>query len=157
VWLSLFDTSAKGKGKPSLEMVRSCDRQGESYLGALRTSAKTCSNSTPNSTMAGGMTEQVWHILNTVFKIRNFKMWHYSIQNVFCFHGVRLRLIRLSRAWLPNSPIGIMFTNTKRYNHQIDMFMNKVELVSLVCYFAIALNCIQCRYDVIEKTQQYWF
>ncbi|XP_034393537.1 synaptonemal complex protein 2 [Cyclopterus lumpus] len=53
------NTSAKGKGKPSLEMVPSCDRQGESYLGALRTSAKTCSNSTSNSTAAGGMTEQV--------------------------------------------------------------------------------------------------
>ncbi|XP_056279683.1 synaptonemal complex protein 2 [Pseudoliparis swirei] len=57
--LSSVMSSTKGKGKPSLEMVRSCDRQGESYLGALRTSAKTCSNSTPNSTMAGGMTEQI--------------------------------------------------------------------------------------------------
>ncbi|XP_035863718.1 synaptonemal complex protein 2 isoform X4 [Sander lucioperca] len=53
------NTSAKRKGKPSLEMVRSCDRQGEFYLGELRTTAKSCSSvTTPNSTTAGGMTEQ---------------------------------------------------------------------------------------------------
>ncbi|XP_054465353.1 synaptonemal complex protein 2 [Anoplopoma fimbria] len=53
------NTSAKVKGKPSLEMVRSCDRQGELYLGELRTTAKTCSYSTPtNITITGGMTEQ---------------------------------------------------------------------------------------------------
>ncbi|XP_039657476.1 synaptonemal complex protein 2 isoform X4 [Perca fluviatilis] len=53
------NTSAKHKGKPSLEMVRSCDRQGEFYLGELRTTAKSCSSvTTPNSTIAGGMTEQ---------------------------------------------------------------------------------------------------
>ncbi|XP_068454092.1 synaptonemal complex protein 2 isoform X2 [Clinocottus analis] len=56
--LSAVMSSAKGKGKPSLEMVRSCDRQGEVSLGALRTSAKTCSNNTPNSTKSGGVTEQ---------------------------------------------------------------------------------------------------
>ncbi|XP_032375632.1 synaptonemal complex protein 2 isoform X3 [Etheostoma spectabile] len=53
------NTSAKRKGKPSLEMVRSCDRQGGVYLGELRTTAKSCSSvTTPNSTIAGGMTEQ---------------------------------------------------------------------------------------------------
>ncbi|XP_029292237.1 synaptonemal complex protein 2 isoform X3 [Cottoperca gobio] len=52
-------SSTKGKGKPCLEMVRSCERRGELYLGELRTTAKTCSNgTTPNSTVAGGMTEQ---------------------------------------------------------------------------------------------------
>ncbi|XP_075950789.1 synaptonemal complex protein 2 [Anarhichas minor] len=57
--LSAVMSSAKGKGKPSLEMVRSCDRQGELYLGELRTTAKTCSDgTTPNSTISGGMTEQ---------------------------------------------------------------------------------------------------
>ncbi|KAK9515487.1 hypothetical protein VZT92_026131 [Zoarces viviparus] len=57
--LSAVMSSAKGKGKPSLEMVRSCDRQGELYLGELRTTAKTCSDgTTPNSTIAGGMAEQ---------------------------------------------------------------------------------------------------
>ncbi|TNN87725.1 Synaptonemal complex protein 2 [Liparis tanakae] len=56
--LDILQAASKSKGKPSLEMVRSCDRQGESYLGSLRTSAKTCSKSTPNSTMAGGVTEQ---------------------------------------------------------------------------------------------------
>ncbi|XP_068589399.1 synaptonemal complex protein 2 isoform X3 [Cebidichthys violaceus] len=57
--LSAVMSSAKGKGKPSLEMVRSCDRQGELYLGEPRTTAKTCSNgTTANSTIAGGMTEQ---------------------------------------------------------------------------------------------------
>ncbi|KAJ4934026.1 hypothetical protein JOQ06_006833, partial [Pogonophryne albipinna] len=55
------NNSAKGKGKPSLEMVRSCDRKGDSYLGELRTTAKTSSNgTTPNSTITatGGMTKQ---------------------------------------------------------------------------------------------------
>ncbi|XP_074501267.1 synaptonemal complex protein 2 [Sebastes fasciatus] len=53
------NTSVKRKGKPSLEMVRSCDRQAELYLEELRTTAKFCSNgTTPNSTIAGGMTEQ---------------------------------------------------------------------------------------------------
>uniref|UniRef100_A0A4W6C0X2 Synaptonemal complex protein 2 n=1 Tax=Lates calcarifer TaxID=8187 RepID=A0A4W6C0X2_LATCA len=53
------NTLAKGKGKPLLKMVRSCDRQGESYLGELRTTAKTCSHdTTPSSTTAGGMIEQ---------------------------------------------------------------------------------------------------
>ncbi|KAM8864625.1 uncharacterized protein sycp2 [Spinachia spinachia] len=51
-------TSAKGKGKPSLEMVRSCDRQDEFDLGEQRTTAKTCSNGTSNSTIAGGISEQ---------------------------------------------------------------------------------------------------
>ncbi|KAI4823429.1 hypothetical protein KUCAC02_012013 [Chaenocephalus aceratus] len=56
------NNSTKGKGKPSLEMVRSCDRKGDSYLGELRTTAKTSSNgTTPNSTITatGGMTKQV--------------------------------------------------------------------------------------------------
>nr|XP_010772156.1 PREDICTED: synaptonemal complex protein 2 [Notothenia coriiceps] len=55
------NTSVKGKGKPSLEMVRSCDRKGDSYLGELWTTAKTSSNgTTPNSTITatGGMTKQ---------------------------------------------------------------------------------------------------
>ncbi|XP_035513508.1 synaptonemal complex protein 2-like [Morone saxatilis] len=53
------NTPVRGKGKPSLEMVRSCDRQGELYLGELRTTAKTYSHgTTPNSTVAGGSTEQ---------------------------------------------------------------------------------------------------
>ncbi|XP_070767245.1 synaptonemal complex protein 2 [Enoplosus armatus] len=52
-------TPTKGKGKPSLEMIRSCDRQGELYLGELRTTAKACSHgTTPNSAIAGGMIEQ---------------------------------------------------------------------------------------------------
>ncbi|XP_034732402.1 synaptonemal complex protein 2 isoform X2 [Etheostoma cragini] len=47
------NTSAQRKGKPSLEMVRSCDRQGGVYT------AKSCSSvTTPNSTITGGMTEQ---------------------------------------------------------------------------------------------------
>ncbi|XP_077939847.1 uncharacterized protein sycp2 isoform X6 [Gasterosteus aculeatus] len=51
--------SAKGKGKPSLEMVRPCYRQDELHLGEQRTTAaKTCSNGTSNSTIAGGMSEQ---------------------------------------------------------------------------------------------------
>ncbi|XP_059189388.1 synaptonemal complex protein 2 isoform X2 [Centropristis striata] len=53
------NTSAKSKGKPPLEMVRSCDRQEEFCLGELRTTAKSCSNgTTPKSTVAGGMTKQ---------------------------------------------------------------------------------------------------
>ncbi|KAK1898688.1 Synaptonemal complex protein 2 [Dissostichus eleginoides] len=55
------NNSAKGKGKPSLEMVCWCDRKGDSYLGELRTTAKTSSNgTTPNSTItaSGGMTKQ---------------------------------------------------------------------------------------------------
>ncbi|XP_027144283.1 synaptonemal complex protein 2 isoform X2 [Larimichthys crocea] len=50
---------AKTKGKPSLQMVRSCDRKSEFFTGELRTTAKTCSHdTTPNSTIAGGMIEQ---------------------------------------------------------------------------------------------------
>ncbi|CAK6951244.1 synaptonemal complex protein 2 [Scomber scombrus] len=53
------NTPAIGKGKPSLEMVRSSDRQSKVNLGELRTTAKTCNHSaTPGSTKAGGMTEQ---------------------------------------------------------------------------------------------------
>ncbi|XP_069382156.1 synaptonemal complex protein 2 [Paralichthys olivaceus] len=49
------NTLSKGKGKPSLLMVRSCDRQGEFYLREL----KTCSHhTTPSSTTAGGMVQQ---------------------------------------------------------------------------------------------------
>ncbi|XP_038579496.1 synaptonemal complex protein 2 isoform X5 [Micropterus salmoides] len=55
----LSNTPARVKGKPSLEMVRSCDKQGEFYLGELRTTTKTCSlGTTPNSATAGGMLEQ---------------------------------------------------------------------------------------------------
>ncbi|XP_053173914.1 synaptonemal complex protein 2 [Scomber japonicus] len=57
--LSAVMQSTNGKGKPSLEMVRSCDRQSTVNLGELRTTAKTCSHgTTPGSTKAGGMTEQ---------------------------------------------------------------------------------------------------
>lgn len=62
---SLLDTLSKSKGKLSLVTVGSCDRQGEFYLGELRTSAKTCSHiTTPSSTTAGGIVEQVWHTLD---------------------------------------------------------------------------------------------
>ncbi|XP_063745820.1 synaptonemal complex protein 2 [Eleginops maclovinus] len=57
----LSSSTSKGKVKPSLEMVRSCDRQGESYLGELWMAAKTCTNgTTPNSTITAtdGMTKQ---------------------------------------------------------------------------------------------------
>ncbi|XP_044207947.1 synaptonemal complex protein 2 isoform X3 [Thunnus albacares] len=57
--LSAVMSSTVGKGKPSLEMVHSCDKQSKVYLGELRTSAKTCSHgTTPGSTKAGGMIEQ---------------------------------------------------------------------------------------------------
>lgn len=57
---SLLDTPAKGKGKPSLEMVCSCDRESKVYLGDLRTTAKTCNHgTTPSSTKTGVMIEQV--------------------------------------------------------------------------------------------------
>ncbi|XP_074537165.1 synaptonemal complex protein 2 [Halichoeres trimaculatus] len=52
-----LNTSAKGKGKPSLEMVRSSERQGEPYRGELRMAAKTGSV-TLNTVLAGGMKEQ---------------------------------------------------------------------------------------------------
>ncbi|KAF0036416.1 hypothetical protein F2P81_011728 [Scophthalmus maximus] len=53
------NTLSKSKGKLSLVTVGSCDRQGEFYLGELRTSAKTCSHiTTPSSTTAGGIVEQ---------------------------------------------------------------------------------------------------
>ncbi|KAM9350340.1 LOW QUALITY PROTEIN: synaptonemal complex protein 2 [Symphorus nematophorus] len=48
------NTPAKGKGKLSLEMVHSCDRKGECYLGELRKTARTCSLAS-----AGGMIEQI--------------------------------------------------------------------------------------------------
>ncbi|XP_040915914.1 synaptonemal complex protein 2-like [Toxotes jaculatrix] len=52
-------TPVLGKGKPPLEMVRSCDRKGRFYLGEPRMTAKTCSHdTTPSSTKAGGITEQ---------------------------------------------------------------------------------------------------
>ncbi|XP_073325885.1 synaptonemal complex protein 2 [Pagrus major] len=57
--LSVVMPSTKGKGKPSLEMVRSCDRKGDSYLGELRTTAKTFSHgATPNNSLVGSMIEQ---------------------------------------------------------------------------------------------------
>ncbi|XP_049921300.1 synaptonemal complex protein 2-like [Epinephelus moara] len=67
------NTSAKVKGKPSLEMVRSSDRQGEHYLGELRTTAKTCSNgTTPNSTIASDMTKQsATSLQSTASKLSN--------------------------------------------------------------------------------------
>ncbi|XP_071331947.1 synaptonemal complex protein 2 isoform X2 [Trachinotus anak] len=53
------NTPAKSKGKPSLEMVRSCDRKDEVSLGELRMTAKTCSHGTgPRGTTAGGMIEK---------------------------------------------------------------------------------------------------
>nr|XP_033486036.1 synaptonemal complex protein 2-like [Epinephelus lanceolatus] len=67
------NTSAKGKGKPSLEMVRTSDRQGEHYLGELRTTAKTWSNgTTPNSTIARDMTKQsATSLQSTASKLSN--------------------------------------------------------------------------------------
>lgn len=50
---SCLDTSAKVKGKPSLEMIRSCDRKGDSHLGELRTT------DIPATTLVGSMIEQV--------------------------------------------------------------------------------------------------
>ncbi|XP_070825464.1 synaptonemal complex protein 2 [Chaetodon trifascialis] len=53
------NSTAKGKGKPSLEMVFSRDRKGEFCLGEQRTSSKTCSlGTTPNNAVAGSITEQ---------------------------------------------------------------------------------------------------
>ncbi|XP_071372422.1 synaptonemal complex protein 2 [Centroberyx affinis] len=53
------NTPSRGKGKPALQMVHSCDRQGEFYLGELGTTAKTSGHgTTPSSTMTGGMIEQ---------------------------------------------------------------------------------------------------
>ncbi|CAJ1085456.1 synaptonemal complex protein 2 isoform X8 [Xyrichtys novacula] len=53
------NASAKGKGKPSLEMVRSSERQGELYLEGLRTTARAGSCSTiPNPTLAENIKEQ---------------------------------------------------------------------------------------------------
>ncbi|KAL6119851.1 sycp2l [Pungitius sinensis] len=51
-------TLAMSKGKPSLEMVRSWDRQDEFDLREQRTTAKTCSNSPSNNTIAAGMSEK---------------------------------------------------------------------------------------------------
>ncbi|XP_040010003.1 synaptonemal complex protein 2-like [Xiphias gladius] len=55
--LSAVMPSTKGKGKASLEMVRSCDRKGEFYLGELRTTAKS-PGTTPCIPIAGGLIEQ---------------------------------------------------------------------------------------------------
>ncbi|XP_030279267.1 synaptonemal complex protein 2 isoform X4 [Sparus aurata] len=46
------NTSAKVKGRPSLQMVRSCDRKGDSHLGELRMT------DTPATTLVGSMIEQ---------------------------------------------------------------------------------------------------
>ncbi|XP_037336951.2 synaptonemal complex protein 2 [Pungitius pungitius] len=51
-------TPAISKGKPSLEMVRSWDRQDEFDLRDQRTTAKTCSNSPSNNTIAAAMSEK---------------------------------------------------------------------------------------------------
>lgn len=64
LFFSLVNASVKGRGKPTLQMVYSCDKRGE--LEQM-TTAKTCSHGrTPNSTIAGGTTEKVWPILDTV-------------------------------------------------------------------------------------------
>ncbi|KAG7227059.1 hypothetical protein INR49_022406, partial [Caranx melampygus] len=61
-FLSAFKPShapAKSKGKPSLEMVRSCDSNGEVCVEDPRETAKTPSNgATSKSTTAGGMLEK---------------------------------------------------------------------------------------------------
>ncbi|XP_042347777.1 synaptonemal complex protein 2-like [Plectropomus leopardus] len=69
----MTNTSAKGKEKPSLEMVRSCDRQGELNLAKLRTAAKTYSNgTTPNRAITGCMTEQsATSLQSTASKLSN--------------------------------------------------------------------------------------
>lgn len=60
LFFSVF-TLAKNKAKPSLEMVPSCDWKIEPSVGKLTTTTKTCSHdATPNSTIAGGVIEQVW-------------------------------------------------------------------------------------------------
>lgn len=54
----LLGTPVRSKGKPSLEMVRSCNYQGE-----VMTTCKTRSHgTTPSSTNAEAMKEQVCHI-----------------------------------------------------------------------------------------------
>lgn len=57
---SVLEISAKSKGKPLLELVRSCDRRIELHLGELSTAAETGSDgTTSNCTRASGMIEKV--------------------------------------------------------------------------------------------------
>lgn len=60
LFFSLVNASVKGRGKPTLQMVYSCDKRGELYHDEEMTTAKTRSHGrTPNSTIAGGTTEKV--------------------------------------------------------------------------------------------------
>lgn len=60
LFFSLVNASVKARGKPTLQMVYSCDKRGELYHDEQMTTAKTCSHGrTPNSTIAGGTTEKV--------------------------------------------------------------------------------------------------
>ncbi|XP_026188403.1 LOW QUALITY PROTEIN: synaptonemal complex protein 2 [Mastacembelus armatus] len=52
----ISDTPVKNKRKPSLEMVRSCDRQGEACPRGKRTTAKTSNDGTTLSSKTAGAT-----------------------------------------------------------------------------------------------------
>ncbi|XP_070695015.1 synaptonemal complex protein 2 [Pempheris klunzingeri] len=78
------NTPVKGRGKPSLEMVPSCDRQGVFYLGEQRTSANISSHgTTPNSLIAGGMIEQNISLAKTVDLVLAGKAGEQSLEQNF--------------------------------------------------------------------------
>ncbi|XP_029013447.1 synaptonemal complex protein 2 isoform X2 [Betta splendens] len=63
---SVLPTATRKKARPSLKMVRSCNRKSERCTGDLRRAAKTCSHgTTPRSTKAGVMKEQNTHMAKT--------------------------------------------------------------------------------------------
>lgn len=60
LFFSLVNASVKARGKPTLQMVYSCDKRGELYHDEQMTTAKTFSHGrTLNSTIASGTTEKV--------------------------------------------------------------------------------------------------
>ncbi|XP_047187101.1 synaptonemal complex protein 2-like isoform X2 [Scophthalmus maximus] len=107
------NTLSKSKGKLSLVTVGSCDRQGEFYLGELRTSAKTCSHiTTPSSTTAGGIVEQK----KTVDKVLAGEGEEQSLDNSFVPDTQPRPATNLSSNWSKLSVSELLLMPTQKRN-----------------------------------------